>query len=276
MILHNQTKLTRPFLKWAGNKYNCLKTILKYFPKANRYIEPFAGSGAVFLNTAYSYSILGEENLDLISLYQHLQKGGASFIALCESYFLKENNNSERYYQLRDLFNSSTDSLERAALFLYLNRHGFNGLCRYNFDGKYNVPFGSHEKPYFPKERMLFFHLKARDAEFNHNDFQQTFLQAEKGDLIYCDPPYVPIEQSSNFTAYTQKKFGEPEQIKLVELANEATKKGVTVIISNHDTPFTRLHYKNGQLISFKVPRCISRNAEQRKPVQELLAIFKP
>lgn len=268
-------KKTRPFLKWAGSKFNCIETILNALPTANRLIEPFTGSGAVFINSTYDNYLLAEQNMDLVLLYQCLQKEGILFINYCKTLFSPENNERERYYQLRAEFNQCQDSRQRAALFLYLNRHGYNGLCRYNHSGIFNVPFGSYIHPYFPYEQMIHFYEKSHQVIFMHNDFRETFLQALPGDLIYCDPPYVPLSKSAKFSAYTHKVFNERDQIELAEMAREYAKNGITVVVSNHDTDFTRHHYKGSKIFSFPVMRVISCNTMERKPAQELVAVFR-
>ncbi len=265
----------KPFLKWAGNKYRCLEHILGSLPPANRFIEPFTGSAAIFLNVQYPDYLLAEANSDLVYLFQCLQADGASFITFCEPFFSQANNCESQYYLFRDKFNKSTDRTERAALFLYLNRHGYNGLCRYNQKGIYNVPFGRYIKPYFPRAEMTHFHHKSKQATFIHGDFRDTFAEANPGDIIYCDPPYAPLEQFSNFSSYTHTSFGEKEQIILAELAMEAAGRGITVAISNHDTPVTRQHYQHSHITSFPVMRSISCRPENRGPVQELLAVFQ-
>jgi DNA adenine methylase len=265
----------RPFLKWAGNKYRCLNNILQFLPNGGRLIEPFTGSGAIFLNSVYDSYLLGEENHDLVNLYNYLKQEGEAFVPVCQAYFTSENNNEAKYYNFRRKFNSTKDLKERAALFLYLNRHGFNGLCRYNSSGGYNVPFGRYAKPYFPYKEMLHFINKSQHSTFYHGDFRKTFELAEEGDVIYCDPPYAPIMQDSNFTSYVSKSFGEEEQIILAELAMKKAGKGVTVLISNHDTDFTRHHYREAELKQFSVVRSISCNHHTRGPVKELLAIFR-
>lgn len=267
---------TRPFLKWAGSKFRCIDNIVVSLPDANRLIEPFTGSGAVFINSNYMNYILAEQNNDLVMLYQYLQQEGQSFIDYCAEWFTSNNNQTERYYELRAKFNQCLVPRERAALFLYLNRHGYNGLCRYNQTGGYNVPFGRHSRPYFPNKEMIFFHEKCQQAVFLHSDFRQTFDLAKPGDIIYCDPPYVPLSASANFSSYTDKEFGEKDQIELAELAMQNVNRGITVIISNHDTAFTRHHYQQAEIVSFPVKRYISCNALKRLPVQELLAIFRP
>ncbi|WP_058440186.1 Dam family site-specific DNA-(adenine-N6)-methyltransferase [Legionella brunensis] len=265
---------TKPFLKWAGNKYRCIETILSSLPPAKRLIEPFTGSGAIFMNSDYPYYLLAEENNDLVMLFKFLQQEGLPFIDYCAHFFSRENNCEQTYYQLRENFNQSTDLRYKAALFLYLNRHGYNGLCRYNQRGIYNVPFGRYSKPYFPRSEMQYFYQKSLNAEFCLGDFRQTFARAEPGDLIYCDPPYVPLSASANFVSYTNKKFKEADQIDLALLAAESAARGITVIISNHDTDFTRHHYRHSKIISFPVSRLISCRASKRQAAQELVAIF--
>ena len=152
----------RPFLKWAGSKYNCLEKIIPFLPPGKRLIEPFAGSGVVFMNTNYSSYLLAESNIDLIHLFTTLQQQGDAFIKYCETYFSPEFNCKEKYYQIRSDFNDLTHSPRKSALFLYLNRHGYNGLCRYNSKGIYNVPFGLYTKPYFPRKEMQLFHQKSQ------------------------------------------------------------------------------------------------------------------
>jgi len=272
----NPMQKSRPFLKWAGNKYRLLNQILPSLPKARRLIEPFAGSAALFINSDYPSYWLCEINNDLVELFLCVKNEGESFITYCETYFLENNNSETQYYLLRDKFNQSTDLRERAALFLYLNRHGYNGLCRYNSKGIFNVPFGQIKRAYFPRKEMLYFHKKSTEATFTRCDFRETFKVATSEDLIYCDPPYSPRSQSSNFSSYTDIEFGEKEHIELALLALEHTKKGGVVLISNHDTEFTRHHYQRSEIKSFPVQRFISCKGNHRLQVQEILAIFKP
>ncbi|MDP1602855.1 MAG: Dam family site-specific DNA-(adenine-N6)-methyltransferase [Legionella sp.] len=265
---------TKPFLKWAGSKFRCIDTILASLPDASRLIEPFTGSGAIFVNSNYNEYLLGEGNNDLVILFQYVQQDGTQFIDYCAEFFTPQNNCAERYYQIRAEFNQCQEPKRRAALFLYLNRHGYNGLCRYNQKGLYNVPYGRYIKPYFPRHEMNFFHQKSAKVKFIYSDFRATFAQAIPGDVIYCDPPYVPLSASASFSSYTDKVFSEQDQIDLAELAMHSAKKGIAVIISNHDTAFTRHHYQQGDIISFPVKRYISCKALTRRPVQELLAVF--
>ncbi|VAW93150.1 Methyl-directed repair DNA adenine methylase [hydrothermal vent metagenome] len=265
----------KPFLKWAGNKYRVMDKIQKLLPEGKRLIEPFAGSTAVFLNTRYDEYLLADNNIDLINLYNLLKKNGADFIKYCQPYFSEKNNTEAAYYAFRQQFNTTRSIKKKAALFLYLNRHGYNGLCRYNLKGGYNVPFGRYKKPYFPAREMLTFADKAQSATFIHQDFVHIMQQAKKGDVIYCDPPYAPISASASFTQYSAGGFNLEQQQQLANIASQKAEQGVPVLISNHNTSFTLKTYNQAQTITkFKVQRYISCNGNKRDPAGELLALF--
>ena len=266
----------RPFLKWAGNKFRILEHILPMLPEGKRLIEPFAGSAALFLNSDYEQYLLSDRNADLIDLYNILKQDGPAFIDYCAQYFVARNNQEKRYYRLREQFNACDDPHQRAALFIYLNRHGYNGLCRYNAGGGFNVPFGRYKRPYFPAREMLAFHQKAQRASFSVSDFEQAMQQARRGDVIYCDPPYVPLSTSANFTTYSAGGFNLADQQELAHLAESAARDGIPVLISNHNTAFTRKIYLDAHKTKrFKVQRYISCNGNKRNSAGEILALFK-
>jgi len=266
----------RPFLKWAGNKLRIIDRVKRYLPAGERLVEPFVGSAAVFLNTDYDSYLLCDSNRDLIELYTLLQKKGETFIEQVEELFTAKNNHADTYYALRDEFNRCTESSRRAALFIYLNRHGYNGLCRYNASGGFNVPFGRYKRPYFPAEEMLAFHHKAKNAVFRHQDFTHTFQQTGEGDVVYCDPPYLPLSSSANFTSYSAGGFNLEQQKELAQLSQEAAKHGVPVLISNHNTRIAKEIYENAaERHNFFVQRYISCNGKARSKAGELLARFK-
>lgn len=265
----------RSFLKWAGGKYNCLNKILATLPTGKRLIEPFAGSGVVSLNATYPAYLLGESNGDVVHLYKYLQKEGQEFINYCQTLFIPEHNNKGRYYQFREEFNITDDIKRKSALFLFLNRHGYNGLCRYNSKGHYNVPFGTYKTPYFPLNEMHNFIKQSKTCHFIQSDFRDTFKLAKVGDVIYCDPPYVSINEKTKPVPYTKQLFTEMDQVELAELAKETASKGIPVIISNHDVPLTRKIYEGAKIDSFSVSRFINCQADHRQPVKELIAIWK-
>lgn len=264
----------KPFLKWAGNKYRIIDRIRELLPPGRRLIEPFAGSAAVFLNTDYEENIINDLNADLVHLFVTLKKHGPAFIDECRRLFTQDNNTAEVYYRLRHEFNATGDPIRKASLFLYLNRHGYNGLCRYNADGGYNVPFGRYKKPYFPQAEMTMFYQKAQAAEFTSEDFETVMRRAQPGDVIYCDPPYVPLSDTANFTSYSAGGFGAKEQLRLARAAEELSKRAIPVLVSNHHNAFTVRAYSAAEISAFDVQRYISCDGKNRTKAAELLALF--
>ncbi len=268
----------RSALKWAGGKKRVIGEILKVLPVKGkkRLIEPFVGGGSVFLNIDFDEYLLIDMNKDLISLFNIIKNQPTNFIADAEQYFYGDNNNPDSYYELRKKFNQSQDPYERALLFLYLNRHGYNGLCRYNKSGGYNVPFGRYKHPYFPKAELAFFAQKAQRATFEQGDFEKAFSQAKIGDVIYCDPPYSPINRTASFTAYAGNTFTDDDQARLVSCAETVKKQGIPTLISNHYVDFTKELYKGASKKElFQVQRSISQKGKARVKVKEVLALYK-
>jgi len=268
-------KKHRAFLKWAGGKYSLVEHIQAELPHANKLIEPFVGAGSVFLNTQFKRYLLNDINPDLINLYNLLKAQPDALIYDVQRFFNAEHNNESRYYALREEFNATSDNYYRAVLFVYLNRHGYNGLCRYSLAGRFNVPFGRYRKPYFPADEMLYFAEKSQRAVFTCLPFEKVFSRARKGNVIYCDPPYAPLSKTAAFTSYAAKTFCMESQKKLAQLANRAAvKRGIPVLISNHDLPVTRKLYEGATFNSLSVKRSISQNGALRKPASEILAFF--
>ncbi|MDV5171229.1 adenine-specific DNA-methyltransferase [Photobacterium rosenbergii] len=270
-------KKHRAFLKWAGGKYSLVEEIERHLPPARKLVEPFVGAGSVFLNTNFEQYLLADINPDLINLYNILKDNPEQYVRDSKAMFTPEYNQKGAYLEIREAFNSTQDPYLRSLYFLYMNRHGFNGLCRYNKKGGFNVPFGSYKKPYFPEDELYFFAEKAKRATFVCEGYHQTFSRARKGSVIYCDPPYAPLSTTANFTSYAGNGFSLDDQAALADAAERAaTERDIPVLISNHDTTLTRRLYHGAELSVVKVKRTISRNGGGRNKVDELLALFKP
>ena len=269
-------KKNRAFLKWAGGKYPLLDDIKRHLPQGECLIEPFVGAGSVFLNTDFSRYILADINSDLISLYNIVKTRTDEYVQASRELFMPETNQAEVYYRFREEFNASEDPFRRAVLFLYLNRFGYNGLCRYNLRGEFNVPFGRYKKPYFPEAELYHFAEKAQNAEFHCLSYEECMNRADSNSVVYCDPPYAPLSATANFTAYHTNSFSPKEQAHLAEMAEKLVSKQIPVLISNHDTPDTREWYRSAKHFQVKVRRSISSNGGTRKKVNELLALYKP
>ena len=267
---------TKPFLKWAGGKYRILAKIVKYFSHVDYFIEPFSGSAAVYLNIKTPQALICDTNNDIITLYTAIQRNGLDFIPYCQSFFTPANNSQEAFCALRARFNALPFSAERAALFLYLNRHSYNGLVRYNAKGLYNVSFGQYKKPYFPHKELYAFWKKTQETNtvFVCQDFKKTFAMIPAGAHVYCDPPYIPLSATANFTSYSGMSFSAQDQQALALAAQRCHAAGNTVVISNHDTAYMRGLYSAARLEVFPVQRSISCLGAQRKSAPELLAIY--
>ncbi len=267
----------RSFLKWAGGKYRLIDEIKRLYPQGkSQLIEPFVGAGTVFLNSEFEQYLLADINPDLINLFKLVKADVEQYIKETRILFAHaEANTAQRYYALRDEFNRSDDIWRRATIFLYLNRFGFNGLCRYNSDNEFNVPFGAYRQHYFPENELRYFAEKAQQAMFICASFQETFALATEQSVVYCDPPYAPLQQESNFTRYAGNEFSLQQQQQLAEFARmTALRQNATVLISNHDTSFTRALYQGAKIRKINVQRSISQSSERRVKVKELIAVF--
>jgi DNA adenine methylase len=266
---------SKPFLKWAGGKHKLVEVLAKSLADGDRLVEPFVGSGAVFMGTNYKQYLLCDTNADLIGLFNNLKNNTDKLVKETQGFFSGKYKNEEAFYELREKFNKlEANDITKSALFVYLNKHAFNGLCRYNSKGFFNVPFGRYTNPKLPINEMLLFAEKAQIAEFKCLDFVETFKLINKGDVVYCDPPYVPLSATSSFTTYAKGDFKLDEQQGLADEANKAKKEGIRVVISNHDLEITREMYKNADITDIDVRRNISSKASTRGKVKEIIAIF--
>lgn len=201
---------------------------------------------------------------------------GDDFIQYCKTFFTPASNRENKYYEFRDEFNETRDKRRKSALFLYLNKHCYNGLCRYNKKGRFNTPFGLHKKPRLPVDEMRGFVTAAQNTTFLHAGFSDSMRLARKGDVVYCDPPYAPLSKTAYFTDYHSGGFSWDDQLLLARNARKLADKGIQVVISNHKTPEVCELYKNAgaRINSFKVQRHISCDGNNRQKADEILAVF--
>ncbi|EBA8600338.1 Dam family site-specific DNA-(adenine-N6)-methyltransferase, partial [Salmonella enterica] len=265
----------RPFLKWAGGKYSLLPELERLIPAGKRLIEPFVGGGSVFLNSdKHERFLLADINADLINLYQMLAVVPDSVIAEAMKAF-RHLNDAENYTVIREAFNAQKlNATERAAAFLYLNRHCFNGLMRYNLDGFFNVGWGKYKAPYFPEEEIRAFRLKSHACVFMNAGFERTLRLAGDGDVVYCDPPYEPMPGTAGFTNYAAGGFSWNSQVALAESCVAAHQRGAKVFISNSTAPrVIELYERHGfTLHRVNARRSISSKGSTRETVNDIVA----
>lgn len=283
--------MIRSLVKWPGGKIRVIPDLLQHLPKADCLIEPFVGGASVFLNTEYRRYVLGDINPDLINLYRQITHWPDEVIDYAR-YLFKAYGDKDGYKWVRDDFNTrardcmaphnmfengpDVGKVVRAAQFLYLNRHGYNGVVRYNRQGGYNVPFGKHKSPpYFPEEQIRLFSEKANDTKaiFLCCPFQNTIKVMTGSDLvIYCDPPYLPESETANFTQYHSTPFGKKEHRQLVAALLAANREtGASVVISNSDTQKTREIYQPFNLHEISVQRSVSADKNNRNKAREVI-----
>ncbi|QOV67781.1 DNA adenine methylase [Citrobacter sp. BDA59-3] len=259
-------------LKWAGNKTAVMHELLEHLPAAgSRLVEPFAGSCAVMMATDYPAYLIADINPDLINMYRVISSDTDKFIELARAMF-GSHSLAESYYRVREAFNydNGLDCLHRAVYFLYLNRHGYRGLCRYNKSGRINVPFGNYKGPYFPETEIRAFAEKAKRATFICASFDETLGMLKTGDVIYCDPPY-----DGTFSNYHTSGFGEDEQYHLASILVRRSSQGYPVIASNADTSLVASLYHTFTLHRITAPRSINIDAGGGKIANEIIAVSR-
>ncbi|MBZ1401738.1 Dam family site-specific DNA-(adenine-N6)-methyltransferase [Escherichia coli] len=266
----------RSIFKWAGGKFGVLEQIFRYLPEGKRLIEPFVGGGAVFMNAGYQENLLNDVNADLINFYKTLQREAHSLITLAHRFFL-DYNTQEGFLAVRNAFNKQVyDDLHRAAAFLFLNRHCFNGLTRYNQAGEFNVGYGKYKTPYFPLQEMEAFLGAEGRSEFVCGDFAAVIEAAGEGDVIFCDPPYEPLPNTEGFTNYSGHDFKFEEQKRLVSLLTDAHRRGAKVLITNSGAPNIReLYHDNGFRVEpLFARRSVSCKGDTRGVAHDILGIL--
>ena len=265
----------RPFLKWAGGKYSQLADLQQYIPAGKRLIEPFVGGGSVFMNSSkHADFLLADVNVDLINLYQMLAAVSEKVVKEAKLMFARLNT-PDGYSAVRDDFNAQRlAGPERAAALLYLNRHCFNGLIRYNQAGNFNVGWGKYKAPYFPEEEIAAFAEMSHNCVFMNAGFERTLSLAGAGDVVYCDPPYEPLPGTSGFTSYAAGSFNWDDQVRLAESCVEAHQHGARIVISNSAAPrVIELYQEHGFSINrINARRSISCKGSTREAATDIVA----
>jgi DNA adenine methylase len=285
----------RPLLKWAGGKRQLLPALRGFYPVAfNRYIEPFFGSGAVFFDLHAEGRLEGrqawllDDNADLIGCYRMLRSRPDEVISELRLLAAQHDARGDKfYYEVRDArFNpmraaSTGYTPELAAMLIYLNRTGFNGLFRVNRAGEFNVPVGRYAKPRILDEahlRQVAAALRSRGVTLVQASFERALLDAGKGDFIYCDPPYAPVSRTACFANYTATGFTLADQKRLQEALIGAATRGAHVVLSNSSAPnivelysTDAAHRAMLRIERIQARRAINSRADSRVPVTELV-----
>lgn len=284
--------MARPFLKWVGGKTQLLPELLKHVPGATgeyitpggfgAYYEPFLGGGALFfelsrLGLLKHGAVLSDANKELINCYTQLRDHAKDVIT--ELRYHSEKHSEKHYYALREAnFEGALQDarLVRAARFIYINKAGYNGLWRVNRKGECNVPWGKHAK-FEPDEENLIACADAlrfsiiRTLGFEEALCEHALLEPSAGDLVYADPPYLPVSATANFTGYTKGGFESEHQMLLAKLLYRLARRGVHIIASNADVPACRELYGIFDLHEVQARRAVNCKGKKRGKVGELI-----
>ncbi len=259
-----------PFLKWAGGKRWLASNWRELFPSVpGRYIEPFAGSAAVFFSLQPKAAILSDANVRLIEAYKVVRDDVASFERHLK--FFARHHSKELYYATRQKkFRSCS---KRAAQFVYLNRVCFNGIYRENLKGEFNVPLGSKTAVILDTDDFPGVSGRLQNVKLVESDFEPIVDMACDGDFLYVDPPYTTKHNFNGFVKYNQKIFSWDDQERLAEAVKRAHLRGASVIVSNADHPDVRKIYSDVfSLRSVTRSNVIASKSQYRGEITEMVA----
>lgn len=262
-------------MKWAGGKSRLLSQLVPLLPpgvELMRHVEPFVGGAAMFFALAPSRALLCDINPALVNVYQSVRDHVDGVIAELER--LSREHDARAYYRVRERYNRARklEPIERAAMFIYLNKTCFNGLHRVNQKGEFNVPMGRYKDPrILHADALRAASRRLQDASVRCAGFETLLTHARPGDFVYFDPPYEPVSDTASFTSYAQDGFGREDQLRLRDVYAALDRRGCKLMLSNSDVPFIRDLYRGFQLDTVSAARAINCNAKKRGPVQELV-----
>lgn len=262
-----------PFLKWAGGKGQLLEPILSRLPETieGTYCEPFIGGGAVFFELARKKRIhrarLSDRNAELVTTYRAVRDEVERVIEALADHV----NDEEHYYAVRARDPMTLSPAECAARTIFLNHVGYNGLYRVNASGRFNVPFGRYRNPTICDPDGLRHVSRALAiADLAVADFEETCDRAVAGDVVYLDPPYLPVSKTASFTSYSGR-FDEDEHARLARTFAALVDRGAVVLLSNSDTPLSRKFYQGFKIHTVEATRAINSRGDRRGVVHEIL-----
>ena len=285
-------------MKWAGGKGQLIKEIEKYYPfenvKINKYAEPFVGGGAVLFDILSKFDLdeiyISDINAELINTYiivrDYIDKLIHLLISYQEDYVPLDTDNRKKYYiAKRERFNdikvngNEADNIEKAALMIFLNKTCFNGLYRVNRKGLFNVPMGAYKNPLICDEKKLrAVSEKLQNVKIVCEDYKKSDDFIDENTFVYFDPPYRPLTETSNFTAYTENLFDDEKQIELANFVERISNKGAMVVVSNSDPKNTNKEdeffdkiYAIHKIKRVEATRMINCNSDARGRIKELL-----
>lgn len=260
-----------PFVKWAGGKRQLLSQIRERMPKTyNNYYEPFVGGGAVTFELLPDKAIINDINKALINVYRQIRNKPMEFVSavtMIDSEMWEDGK--EYYYSLREQYNDKLMKeeydIKLAALFVFINKHCFNGLYRVNGKGLFNVPYNNSRNSSITPEMIIMISEYLKNVDILDGDFESACKNAQASDFVFIDSPYAPLNPTS-FESYTKEGFDIESHKRLSDLYDELTRRGCYCMLTNHNTELINELYGNkGYKIDVvNVKRMINSNAANR------------
>jgi DNA adenine methylase len=280
-MLEVKEKAAKPFMKWAGGKGKLLPQLQQFFPSDfKNYFEPFFGGGAVFFSLQHTgRSYINDINDTLMEAYEHLRDDIERVIKelkVLEAHYheLDEADRQDFYYKQRINFNSLTAGVSKTVLLIFLNKTCFNGLYRENSKGEFNVPFGRYANPTIcDEDNLRAVSKRLKSTVITSQPYKNAVKNAKKGDFIYFDPPYLPLNATSSFTAYHEDGFTAYDQELLRDLFVELDERGCYVMLSNSSAPLMLELYKGYRQEFVQAGRSINASAAKRGKIPELVVL---
>lgn len=267
----------KPFTKWVGGKRQLLNEIENLLPPSfDTYYEPFVGGGALLFHLQPKNAVINDMNTDLILSYKAIKNDLDNLVNELE--YHKNQNSKEYYLDLRSYDRDeriySLSNTQKAARIMYMLRVCFNGMYRVNSKNQFNVPYGKYKNPKIVDERLLkniSEYLNDSNILILNEDFEDVVKNCKSGDFVYFDPPYIPINETSSFTSYTNEGFSYDDQIRLRNVFSELSRKGVYCMLSNSYSPLTLELYKEFNIHEVKAKRNINSVASKRGEISEVI-----
>ena len=263
--------IVAPFVKWAGGKRQLLPQIRERMPQHyNRYFEPFVGGGAVLFDLQPEHALINDINKALINAYKIICENPEEFFLVVKQLDNEmQQNGKEYYYAKREDYNDKLMreeyDVELAALFVFINKHCFNGLYRVNGKGLFNVPYNQSKCASVDEKLIMDISQVLQGVTILDGDFEDACADAQQGDFIFLDSPYAPLNPAS-FESYTKEGFDMESHRRLARLYDDLTAKGCFCMLTNHNTEFINTLYGNkGYKIDVvSVKRLINSDASNR------------
>jgi DNA adenine methylase len=268
------TPKEKSFLKWAGGKTRYASTLVSLAPDfTGSYREPFLGSGAVFFELRPQAAVLSDANEELVVCFRVVATEPESVMARLD----EMPNTPEHFERVRRQHPQDLSDLDRAVRVIYLNKTSFRGLWRVNRRNEFNTPYGAYDRPYYNRTTLLRASKALTGVDIRLADFEQAVDEAEMGDWVYCDPPYVPLGGWADFKRYTPGQFGKDDHVRLCEAMRRAAGRGVFVAMTNSDTPFVRdLFGGDFQIFRLATRRDINLKAVSRASSDLIVTNYDP